>query len=53
MGDTRLSRHQLERALQDRWYDTSKIRRETGWQPRVSLEEAIRRSLTQARPFAQ
>lgn len=53
MGDTRLSRHQLERALQDRWYDTSKMRRETGWQPRVSLDEAIRRTLTQARPFAQ
>jgi nucleoside-diphosphate-sugar epimerase len=53
MGDMRLSRHQLERALQDRWYDTSKMRRETGWQPRISLEQAIQRTLTQGRPFAQ
>jgi nucleoside-diphosphate-sugar epimerase len=53
MGDMRLSRHQLERALQDRWYDTSKMRRETGWQPRIALEQAIQRTLTQGRPFAQ
>jgi 2-alkyl-3-oxoalkanoate reductase len=52
MGDTRLSRHQLRRALQDRWYDTSKIRRETGWTPRVSLAEAIQRTLHSSRPFA-
>jgi nucleoside-diphosphate-sugar epimerase len=44
MGDTRLSRHQLRRALQDRWYDTSRIRRETGWRPRVPLPEALRRA---------
>ncbi|HUO00164.1 MAG TPA: NAD(P)-dependent oxidoreductase, partial [Bradyrhizobium sp.] len=52
MGDTRLSRHQLERSLQDRLYDTSRIRRETGWAPRVSLEEALQRSLNGTRPFA-
>lgn len=52
MGDTRLSTHQLRRALQDRWYDTSKVRRETGWKPRIGLDEAIRRTLTEARPFA-
>jgi nucleoside-diphosphate-sugar epimerase len=52
MGDTRLSRHQLERSLQDRRYDTSRIFRETGWAPRVSLEEAIQRTLHGTRPFA-
>jgi nucleoside-diphosphate-sugar epimerase len=51
-GDTRLSRHQLCRALQNRWYDTSKIRRETGWMPRVSLAEAIQRTFHSSRPFA-
>lgn len=51
MGDTRLSPHQLRRALQDRWYDTTYVRRETGWKPRVGLEEAIRRTLTESRPF--
>jgi nucleoside-diphosphate-sugar epimerase len=48
MGDTRLSRHQLRRALQDRWYDTRRIRVETGWQPKISLEEAVRRSVNAA-----
>ncbi|MGA2902271.1 MAG: NAD(P)-dependent oxidoreductase [Candidatus Korobacteraceae bacterium] len=43
MGDTRLSRHQIRRALQNRWYDTSLIRAETGWAPRVSLREAVKR----------
>ena len=45
MGDTRLSRYQLHRALQNRWYDTRRIREETQWAPRVSLEEAIQRTL--------
>ena len=49
MGDTRLSRHQLRRALQDRHYNTSHIRTETGWRPRASLEQALRRTLRQAR----
>ncbi|HUI83664.1 MAG TPA: NAD-dependent epimerase/dehydratase family protein [Candidatus Binatia bacterium] len=44
MGDTRLSRHQLRRALEDRRYDTRRIRQQTGWQPRVGLAEALRRS---------
>lgn len=52
MGDTRLSRHQLQRSLQDRRYDTSLIRRETGWKPRVSLAEGIKRTLHGTRPFA-
>ncbi len=51
MGDLRLSRHQLRRNLQDRWYDTRRIRQETGWIPRVSLQEAVQRTLSaQARP---
>lgn len=32
---------QAERALQNRWYDTSLIRKELGWAPRVSLREAV------------
>jgi nucleoside-diphosphate-sugar epimerase len=48
MGDTRLSEHQLRRALQDRHYDTTRIREDTGWRPRVPLEEAIQRTLTAA-----
>ena len=51
MGDTRLSYHQLQRSLQDRGYDTSKIRRETGWTPRVPLSEAIQLALHSSRPF--
>ena len=47
MGDTRLSAHQLRRALQDRWYDTQRIRKETGWNPRVTLPEAIRQTINQ------
>ena len=44
MGDLRLSKHLLERSLQNRCYDTHRIRQATGWQPRVSLDEAIRRT---------
>lgn len=36
-----ISQRQAERALQDRWYDSSLIRKELGWTPRVSLREAI------------
>jgi len=45
MGDLRLSKHQLERSLQNRWYDTHRIRQATSWQPRISLDEAIRRTV--------
>lgn len=48
MGDTRLSRHQLRRGLQNRWYDTRRIRQQTGWRPRVSLLEAMRRATNAA-----
>jgi nucleoside-diphosphate-sugar epimerase len=37
---------QVKRALQNRWYDTRRIREETGWAPRVPLREGIRRALT-------
>jgi nucleoside-diphosphate-sugar epimerase len=35
---------QAQRALQDRWYDTSLIRKDLGWTPRVSLREAIEKT---------
>ncbi len=35
---------QSRRALQDRWYDTSLIRNELGWKPRVSLREAVEKT---------
>ncbi len=50
MGDLRLSKHQLERSLQNRCYDTHRIRQATGWQPRVPLDEAIRRTHEAASP---
>ena len=50
MGDLRLSRHQLERALQNRWYDTRRIREAAGWRPRVSLEDALGRTVDAAAP---
>ncbi len=45
MGDLRLSTHQLRRALQNRWYDTHRIREQTGWVPRVSLRVALQRTV--------
>ena len=45
LGGTRLSKHQLERSLQDRFYDTRRIRQELRWAPKVPLEESIRRSI--------
>jgi 2-alkyl-3-oxoalkanoate reductase len=39
------STYQLKRSLQDRFYDTSKIRRELGWSPRVPLRAALEASL--------
>jgi nucleoside-diphosphate-sugar epimerase len=43
-GRVRFSKHQLTRALQDRWYDTHRIREETGWAPKVSLRDALNRT---------
>jgi len=39
------SQYHLKRALQDRWYDTRRIREETGWAPKVQLREAVQRTL--------
>jgi nucleoside-diphosphate-sugar epimerase len=49
MGDLRLSRHQLRRSLQNRWYDTRLIREQTGWAPRVGLREAVQRTVDAGR----
>jgi 2-alkyl-3-oxoalkanoate reductase len=43
-GSVRFSKHQLNRALQDRWYDTHRIRQETGWAPKVALKDALYRT---------
>ena len=43
-GSVRFSKHQIERALQDRWHDTHRIREATGWSPKVPLDEALHRS---------
>ena len=43
-GSVRFSKHQLTRALQDRWYDTHRIREETGWEPKVGLKDALYRT---------
>jgi nucleoside-diphosphate-sugar epimerase len=39
------SKYQLERSLQDRYYDTSKIRAALSWSPRVPLRAALEASL--------
>ncbi len=39
------SRRQILRALEDRRYDTRRIRAETMWTPKVPLKEAIRRTV--------
>jgi 2-alkyl-3-oxoalkanoate reductase len=42
------SRRQVLRGLEDRWYDTRRIRERTGWAPKVPLREAIGRTLAKA-----
>jgi len=37
--------HQIRRSLENRHYDTSRIRRELGWSPRVALRDALRLSI--------
>src|ERR1022692_1754414 len=43
-GRVRFSKHQLNRALQDRWYDTHRIREETDWAPKFGLKDALYRT---------
>ncbi len=40
-----ISRRQIIRGSQDRWYDTRRVRQETGWTPKIPLHEAIERSV--------
>jgi 2-alkyl-3-oxoalkanoate reductase len=42
---TAIWRYHVQRALQDRWYDTARIRKELGWVPRVPLREAIEKTI--------
>jgi 2-alkyl-3-oxoalkanoate reductase len=44
-GGGAFSSRQVQRALENRWYDTRRIREKTGWAPKVPLKEAMRRSL--------
>lgn len=39
---------QIKRLMQDRRFSTRRIRTETSWSPRISLKDAIRRSLSQS-----
>jgi len=48
-GSMRFSKHQLTRALQDRWYDTRRIREKTGWAPKVALRDALHRTWSAGR----
>ena len=48
-GTVKIWRRQAERALQDRWYDSTLIRKELGWVPRVSLREAIEKTAKSSR----
>lgn len=45
MGDSRFSRHQVRRMLEDRFYSTERARKRLGWRARVPLGEALRQSL--------
>jgi nucleoside-diphosphate-sugar epimerase len=45
-----LTRHQVERTLRSATFVTRRAHDELGWQPRVPLEEALRRSFAARRP---
>jgi nucleoside-diphosphate-sugar epimerase len=44
-----ISRHQVERTLRSATFSTRRAREELGWQPRIALDEALRRSFTAPR----
>ncbi len=46
----RIWRRHIRRNLQDRWYDTRRIREQTGWAPKVSLREALEQTIRPERP---
>jgi nucleoside-diphosphate-sugar epimerase len=37
--------HQVRRAIEERWYVTRRIREETGWAPKASLRDAVRKTI--------
>lgn len=40
---TALTTYQVKRALEDRWYLSARIRREAGWEPELTLKQALER----------
>jgi nucleoside-diphosphate-sugar epimerase len=48
-SSARFTKHQLNRALQNRWYDTGRIRQELGWLPKVPLKDALYRTWNASR----
>jgi 2-alkyl-3-oxoalkanoate reductase len=49
MAGSRLTRYQVRRMLEDRFYPMKKIRTRLGWTARVPVSEALRRSLGDGR----
>jgi len=45
MGDSRFSRYQVKRMVEDRFYSTERARKRLDWRARVPLGEAIRKSV--------
>ncbi len=47
-----ITRHQVERTIRSATFSTQRAHDELGWQPRIALPEALRRSFTAGRPRA-
>jgi nucleoside-diphosphate-sugar epimerase len=47
-----ISRHQVDRTLRSATFSTRRAQEELGWQPRIALDEALRRSFAGPRPPA-